>query len=154
MKLGVSRMNSTRLVTLSLVGCLIIGAPGVARPDDLAAGRRLYVEHCAACHGINGDGHGPLEHELARPATDLRMLSKKYGNPLPDDQIARFMDGRADVQAHGPRDMPVWGWEMWRYPAGKGDRRAVSEPVAQIVRYLQSIQVGSSPALLKQNSSP
>ncbi len=25
------------------------------------------------------------------------------------------MDGRADIKAHGPRDMPVWGEEMWRF---------------------------------------
>jgi mono/diheme cytochrome c family protein len=147
-------MNSTRLVTLALLGCLIIGGPGIARPDDLAAGRRLYVEHCAACHGINGDGHGPLEPELTKPAADLRTLSRKYGNPLPDDQIARFLDGRADVKAHGPRDMPVWGWEMWRSPQSKGNPGVVSEPVVQIVRYLQSIQISASPALLKQEASP
>ena len=140
-----------RLPVIAVLGCLMIGLSGLAQADDVEAGRQMYVEHCAACHGINGDGHGPLEHELARPAADLRVLFRKYGNPLPDDQIARFMDGRADVKAHGPRDMPVWGWEMWRYPEGKGNPNAVSEPVAQIVRYLQSIQLGKSNAVLKQD---
>ena len=54
------------------------------------------------------------------------------------------MDGRADVAAHGSCDMPVWGWEMWRNPEGKGNLNEVSEPVAQIVRYLQSIQITSA----------
>ena len=146
--------NAIRLATIVLLACLLISGPEVARSDDLAAGRRLYMEHCAACHGVDADGHGPLEHELAKPAADLRVLAKKYGNPLPDDQIARFMDGRADVKAHGPRDMPVWGWEMWRSSEGNGNPNEVSEPVSQIVRYVQPIQIGASHALLKQNPSP
>ncbi len=31
------------------------------------------------------------------------------GNPLSEDQVARYIDGRAEVKAHGPRGMPVWG---------------------------------------------
>ena len=150
----VFRKSSIRFAAGLCLGISLVAGPETARANDLSAGRRLYVEHCAACHGIKGDGHGPLEHELSKPAADLRLLSRKYGNPLPDDQIARFLDGRADVQAHGPRDMPVWGWEMWRNPEGKGHPEQVSEPVAQIVRYLQSLQNPASNAISNQKSLP
>jgi mono/diheme cytochrome c family protein len=148
---GISSQNSLRAIAF-VIGCLLIAAPA-ANADEISQGKKLYIEHCAACHGIKADGHGPLEHELAVRATDLRYLAKKYGNPLPYDQIARFMDGRAEVKAHGPRDMPVWGEEMWRYPEGKGPANQVSEPVARIIRYLQSIQIGSAHALLKESPS-
>ena len=135
----ISRRNSLIILVL---GCLSISSLSAAGGGETAKGRELYVEHCAACHGTKGDGHGPLEPELTTPPTDLRKLSEIYGNPLPEDQIAGFMDGRADVKAHGPRDMPVWGEEMWQYPEGQGNPNQVSESVAQIIQYLQSIQIG------------
>ena len=138
-----------RLTILLLAALMLIGNTQRSDADELSDGRQLYVEHCAACHGLNGDGHGPLERELAKPAADLRILSKRYGNPLPYDQIARFMDGRADVKAHGSRDMPVWGEEMWKNPPGKGNPNEVSEPVAKIIRYLQSIQITGTRAAAK-----
>jgi mono/diheme cytochrome c family protein len=134
-------ISKTNFLAMLLLGCLFLSAPVAVGGGDISKGRVLYVEHCAACHGLKGDGHGPLEHELRTPPPDLRVLSKTYGNPLPEDQIARFMDGRADVKAHGPRDMPVWGEEMWQYPEGQGNPNQVSDSVAQIVRYLQSIQI-------------
>ena len=133
-----------------LLGCLSISARAAAGDRNIAKGRELYLQHCAACHGVNGDGHGPLEHELKTPPADLRVLFKRYGNPLPEEQIARFMDGRADVKAHGPRDMPVWGEEMWQYPEGSGNPNQVSDSVAYIVHYLQSIQTVAHGASIEQ----
>ena len=146
------RKNTLQLHIVLLLGCLLMARPAIAQGNDIAEGRKQYLQHCAACHGIKGDGHGPLEHELAAPPADLRLLSRKYGNPLPEDQIARFMDGRADVKAHGPRDMPVWGEEMWQYPEGSGNPNQVSDSVAQIIHYLQSIQIVGSHASREESA--
>jgi hypothetical protein len=74
---------------------------------------------------------------LSTPPANLRLLWERYGNPLPEDQLARFIDGRADVKAHGPRDMPVWG-EVWQNPSVS--QQQVNERIAKLVDYLQSIQ--------------
>lgn len=137
----IAKKNSFQIRIPLLLGFLLISSPATGGNDQLEKGRELYLQHCAACHGNKGDGHGPLEHELSTRPTDLRLLSKIYGDPLQEDQIARFMDGRADVEAHGPRDMPVWGEEMWRNPEGQGNPNQVSDSVAEIIRYLQSIQI-------------
>ncbi len=142
----ISRNNKLRVNIILLLGCFLLTRAAIVRGDEINEGRQLYLDHCAACHGVKGDGHGPLEHELAAPPADLRLLSRKYGNPLPEDQIARFMDGRADVKAHGPRDMPVWGEEMWQYPEGSGNPNQVSDSVGRIIHYLQSIQIVGSHA--------
>jgi|SRR5579872_272162 len=142
----ICRKNGRHVHIILLLGCLLLIAPAIVWSNDIDEGQKLYLQHCAACHGIKGDGHGPLEHELATPPTDLRLLSKRYGKPLPEAQIARFMDGRADVKAHGPRDMPVWGEEMWQYPEGTGNPDQVSDSVAKIIRYLNSIQIESAHA--------
>jgi hypothetical protein len=49
--------------------------------------------------------------------------------------------------------MPVWGEEMWQYPEGKGNRNQVSDSVAEIVHYLQSIQIVGQRASLEQKLS-
>lgn len=36
-----------------------------------ARGRRLFVDHCALCHGERGDGHGERSEGLAEPPRDL-----------------------------------------------------------------------------------
>ena len=112
------------------------GAPN----DDIARGRALFLRTCASCHGVNADGNGPVARSLSTPPSNLHLLWQRYGNPLPEDQIARFIDGRADVKAHGPRDMPVWGDRVWENPEGAGSETQVKSRVAQLVAYLQSIQ--------------
>jgi hypothetical protein len=77
----------------------------------------------------------------------LRLVSDRYGNPLPEDQIARFIDGRADVKAHGPRDMPVWGERF--YLETQGSEREVKHRIAKLVAYLQSIQTPNRQASRK-----
>lgn len=34
-------------------------------------GRRLFLEHCALCHGVNADGHGARREGLSRPPADF-----------------------------------------------------------------------------------
>jgi len=121
----------------------------LADSNSIAEGHALYLTYCASCHGVNGDGKGPVAPSLSTAPANLRLLSERYGNPLSEDQIARFIDGRADVKAHGPRDMPVWGKRVWAYPEGKGTRGQVKGGIAALVAYLQSIQKVEQNASLK-----
>ena len=148
----IGRSKQVSVLALVMLFSLVSSSHG---QDEVAKGRELYLQHCAACHGVEADGHGPLARELRKQPSDLRALSLRYGNPLPADQIARFMDGRADVAAHGPRDMPVWGEEMWQYPEGSGKNpNQVSDSVAAIIRYLQSIQISKRHALVQPRFFP
>ena len=45
-----------------------------------------------------------MARALTTPPANLRRLSERFGNPLPEDQVARYIDGRADIKAHGPRE--------------------------------------------------
>ena len=40
-------------------------------PQSIASGKAAYIEHCAACHGPNGAGDGPLGVGLTVPPADL-----------------------------------------------------------------------------------
>jgi mono/diheme cytochrome c family protein len=131
-------MKLNRAGALLTLGFLLVASTAAA--DNVARGRVLYLRNCASCHGVTGDGRGPVAPALKTPPADLRLLSRRYGDPLPEDQIARFIDGRADIAAHGPRDMPVWGDQVWQYPPGKGPSGQVTSAVADLVAYLESIQ--------------
>jgi mono/diheme cytochrome c family protein len=112
--------------------------PVYAGSKQAAQGRALYLQYCATCHGVNGEGDGPVAHSLIAPPANLRRLGERFGNPLPEDQVARYIDGRAEVKAHGPRDMPVWGTRF--YYKSAGDERRTREWIVQLVAYLRSIQ--------------
>jgi len=134
---------------LLFVGLLLITAAGTAAADRVAQGRAMYLQYCASCHGLTGEGNGPMARALTTPPANLRRLSDRYGNPLPEDQIARFIDGRADVKAHGLRDMPVWGKRF--YCEGQGSERQVRDLIAKLVAYLQSIQTAVRSASSARN---
>jgi mono/diheme cytochrome c family protein len=143
-------MISLKKLMIALFGLLLVSPVAIAGADDIAQGRTIYLDYCASCHGFNADGRGPVAPALSTPPANLRLLSERYGNPLPTDQIARFIDGRADVKAHGPRDMPVWGEEAWKTPEAKGSKAEVRDWVGKLVAYLQSIQKLEQQASLTQ----
>jgi Cytochrome C oxidase, cbb3-type, subunit III len=126
------------MLSLSWVG----GRLAIA--DEGTQGKALFMQYCASCHGPNGAGDGPLASSLSTPPANLRLLSLRFGNPLPQDVIARFIDGRSDVKAHGPRDMPVWGERF--YVESYGQEAKVMERIARLVAFLQSIQTGARTA--------
>jgi mono/diheme cytochrome c family protein len=132
---------STIVFTLGLLMLLNLGT---AAADDVSDGRAIYLQYCASCHGVKGEGDGPLARVLTMPPTNLRLLSQRLGNPLPEAKIAQFIDGRSDVKAHGPRDMPVWGRRFWAESGG--NEAMVRARIRKLVAYLQSIQTGTRTA--------
>ena len=73
------------------------------------SGAALYARHCAACHGAEGRGDGPVAPALARAPSDLTTLARRHGGRFDAQRVAAVIDGRSPVVEHGTRDMPVWG---------------------------------------------
>ena len=50
-----------------------LNVPGktLASPAAIATGRRLFVEHCALCHGKDANGQGERHSYLSNPAQNL-----------------------------------------------------------------------------------
>lgn len=53
-----------------------------ARMPDLARGKLLYAQHCAACHGANGRANGPLAGSLEPPPTDFHDAARARARSL------------------------------------------------------------------------
>ena len=73
------------------------------------SGAALYARHCAACHGAEGKGDGPVAPALERAPSDLTTLARRHGGRFDAQRVAVVIDGRSPVVEHGTRDMPVWG---------------------------------------------
>jgi mono/diheme cytochrome c family protein len=115
--------------------------------QSIGRGRQLYVRYCAACHGTDADGRGPVAEDLKASPPDLRYLGERYGMPLPMGTIMRFIDGRQDVAAHGPRDMPVWGRRFYdAWTAHESGEEDLDTQIREIVLYLNVIQQVPRPA--------
>jgi mono/diheme cytochrome c family protein len=105
------------------------------------AGKKLFMEHCASCHGVNAKGKGPASSALNAPPPDLTQIAEKRGGVFPDAEISRFVDGRMDIAAHGNREMPIWGRALQgNYAAGEIAESAVQGKIAVLIEYLKSIQ--------------
>ena len=73
-------------------------------------GPALYQAYCAACHGADGKGGGPMAQSLKVKPSDLTHISSRNGGKFPLTKIERIISGEQALPAgHGTRDMPLWG---------------------------------------------
>lgn len=113
--------------------------------SGISAGEADYTNHCAACHGVSGQGDGTVAEFLAIPSANLTLLVKNNGGKFPRDRASIIIDGRKLVRAHGVRNMPVWG-DLFKYEedgsqVGKGVSEVViAKCIEDLVDYIQSIQ--------------
>lgn len=82
------------------------------------AGKQAYEVQCSICHGTDAKGNGFYTASLKVNPPDLTSLSKKNGGVFPVDRVARIIDGRTELAAHGSRDMPIWG-KRWAAAAAE-----------------------------------
>jgi len=118
------------------------GAGGSADPMLAEMGAPYFERYCASCHGMSGRGEGPVAEILNPKPADLTRIAERRGGAFPDGEIAKYIDGRFDVAAHGSRQMPVWGERLAEGvpEAGIGESMARGKIVV-LVEYLKSIQV-------------
>jgi len=123
---------------------LISSRNPTAQPFGLAdlSGAELFERFCAACHGPEARGDGPVAQGLVTVVPDLTRIVERNGGRFPAQAIRETIDGRSPVLAHGSRTMPVWGYEFWVEEGAditaESDAR---ELIRRLVAYLESIQV-------------
>jgi mono/diheme cytochrome c family protein len=106
------------------------------------SGPEMYETFCASCHGVGGEGDGPVAPLIKVHVPDLTRITQRYGGEFPTEDVRWTIDGRFDRRAHGPRDMPVWGWQFYRSETLKdpAERARVDALIDRLVGYLRSIQ--------------
>jgi mono/diheme cytochrome c family protein len=93
----------------ALVGAIAyvrtLSVPG--KHVSVLAGRDIYNATCWQCHGVKGDGKGPVAQFLvdAKPRDFTSVTFVIDGH---EDEIAEFITLGAVKAAHGSRYMPEW----------------------------------------------
>ncbi len=124
-------------LVLSLAACPDRTDPATpAPPAEGGPGRILYLTYCQSCHGVAGRGDGPAAASLRVQPPDLTLLWKRYGTPLDRQRLVEYIDGRWLVDAHGSRDMPIWGREFY------GDAAPMAPNLEGLKRHLIEVLVG------------
>jgi mono/diheme cytochrome c family protein len=107
-------------------------------PTQAMAGKELYREYCAVCHGTAGKGDGPAASALKVAPSDLTQISKRNGGKFPEIQVQHVINGEGDQPvAHGSKDMPVWG-DLFRHMGSNPDIGTIR--VYNLMKYMQEIQ--------------
>ncbi len=139
-----------RFVAMSITGLAILGlAAPVCTLADGNIGHHEYESKCASCHGITGEGDGWFAQYMKIRPPSLTQLKKKNGGVFPFERVYQVVDGRAEVQAHGPREMPIWG-AVYRVESDKAydmksaknvpDEGIVRERINALVGYVSQLQ--------------
>jgi len=106
-----------------------------------------FRNSCASCHGEDGKGAGFLTRVFRGvDPGDLTRLAAENGGTFPLERVYSVIDGRAELAAHGPRKMPVWGDRYMTAAIGEWGPDELNElrvrnRIYALVHYLQSIQV-------------
>lgn len=101
-------------------------------------GPKMFKAYCAACHGKDGKGHGPVASALNQQPADLTTLAKRHGGKFPDVYVADVLRNGVKDPAHGDAEMPVWG-PLFR--SLDPDPVFLHVRISSVLIYLKSLQV-------------
>jgi len=111
-----------KLVRAFTVGAIAVGTATMSHAQQngptsqgIDVGKYEYDSHCCAiCHGSSGTGpdREPYWNLLSKDIPNLTTLSQRNGGVFPIARVYEIIDGRQEMRAHGPRDMPIWGREF------------------------------------------
>lgn len=115
-----------------------------AAAQDTRPGEELYLRYCATCHGLDATGHGPMRPVLTVQPVDLTRLTVENAGEFPLVRVIKRIDGRDPLVSHGS-PMPVYGplfeGQDTSLKTKAGQPILTSQPVAELVAYIQSLQV-------------
>lgn len=131
-----TRNGETTAVKRLVIAGAVIAFSGSASAQNIDVGRTQYQSSCAACHGIDGKGDGPVAKELKTPPADLTVLAKNNNGVFPYDMVYQVIDGRnSSITSHGTREMPIWGYRFGPPEAFRFKQRMLA-----VIDYLKTIQ--------------
>ncbi len=124
-----------------IVVALLCVQPAWSADYAAMSGAELYHRFCASCHGPEGRGDGPVAASLRVEVPDLTLTTRRARGAEQRERIARIIDGRYIIGAHGTRTMPVWGEDFARLEIGNPDaERSAQTIIGRLADYIGSLQ--------------
>jgi len=129
--------RSAMIAALALMGLSACVA------EQEVSGSAAFQESCAACHGADARGGGPLADGLPIPPPDLTGMSGANGGIFPRDYIMSTIDGYSRG-VHFSEAMPEFGAGDLGPTVIVEDVEGIGTPVPvrllALADYLESIQ--------------
>ncbi len=126
-----------------LIGCLALVACVEAEMPQASDGKALFMENCAACHGANGKGKGPMAGDMTPAPKDLTGIQARNGGKFPESKVLSSIDGYARSDPAGP-GMPEFGGllegDLIPYDSGDGIETPTPRKLLALLSYIESIQ--------------
>src|SRR3954447_7798993 len=82
---------SSASASLAFSLAIVLAASSLATLSSHAAepkGDALFATHCAACHGVDGEGGGPVASVMNVSMPNLRTLAKRNGGVFPAEPVS------------------------------------------------------------------
>jgi mono/diheme cytochrome c family protein len=126
----------------ALCGLSVAQKPKVAnipaRHTSANAGKEMYAAYCAACHGKDGKGDGPVPTVLKARLAHFTILAQQNKGKFPSIQVANAISGGAGISAHGSKEMPTWGPVFMAM--SHQHESEVHPRIANLTDYIKSLQ--------------
>ncbi|MGL4395535.1 MAG: c-type cytochrome [Hyphomicrobium sp.] len=106
-----------------------------AEQTRIETGGRTFVRYCALCHGLAGNGLGPLSDSLQKPAPDLTTIAKRNGGVFPREKVAEIIE-KGGIDSHGMMAMLAWG-RVFNEELKPGEQADV---IAAVTAYVEALQ--------------
>jgi mono/diheme cytochrome c family protein len=130
--------NSPRFVLIFIAAAMAHTA--AAQQPPAPDGATLFRNNCAACHGIAGEGDGPVASAMRVTIPNLRTLARRNNGAFPLESVAAYIDGRTVPAAHGDRYMPVWGDVFATGAETRQSEEDVALRIAALTEFLSQLQ--------------
>ena len=131
-----NRITATAGFKWLIIANTIIGFHVCASAEETDVGKTQYQSSCAACHGIDAKGDGPVSKELKTRPADLTILAKNNNGVFPYDMVYQVIDGRnSTIGSHGTREMPIWGYRF-----GPAEAFRFKQRILAVIDYLKRLQ--------------
>ena len=131
------------LLAISLAAVFtLMGAKGnQAAPvaQDASQGQALYVERCAVCHGIDGDGQGPAAERLFVKPRDFTRDEYKIKSTFGDE-----FPSREDIIGVIANGMPGTSMPAWTGVLSNAEMGALSDHIQGFGRFFSQEGYGTT----------
>ena len=141
--------NTLYLVTLAAAAIVLVAANAqqqIVKINSISGisvsdGKQMLVNSCAPCHGVNGQGNGPVASSLKQRPADLTILSRDNGGKFPYVHIHAILEFGATNPAHGTSLMPVWRPIFSQVDPETTQNADRLLRMNNVIRYVASIQI-------------
>ncbi|PXW71001.1 cytochrome c [Loktanella sp. PT4BL] len=125
---------------------VILAIPGASAAQEI--GEASFMANCAACHGADGTGNGPILDFLKTAPSDLTGLSERNGGQFPFKRVYEVIADADQNRGHGTSEMPIWGnrfnadiiAQEGEFGTGRSGMPTAQARVLELVFYLATIQ--------------